>query len=61
MLSYGVFVIFAGFAAQRDASGNVTDLINGTLTNCVTQSNCKYGLFNSYQVRTEKKNNKNTS
>lgn len=31
MISYAIFVLFAGGAAVRDASGNVTDLINGTL------------------------------
>lgn len=48
MFSYGVFVIFAGGAALRDASGNITDLINGTISSCVP--NCEYGLHNSYSV-----------
>lgn len=32
-ITYAAFVVFAGAAAVRDASGNVTDLINGTLVN----------------------------
>lgn len=31
MISYALFVVFAGGAAVRDASGNITDLINGTI------------------------------
>ena len=50
MLTYLLFVFFAGAAALRDASGNVTDLANGDITNCVEDFSCKYGLFNSYQV-----------
>lgn len=30
MISYCLFVLFAGGAAVRDASGNITDLINGS-------------------------------
>ncbi|XP_066994462.1 bumetanide-sensitive sodium-(potassium)-chloride cotransporter [Anabrus simplex] len=48
MISYAVFVVFAGGAALRDASGNVTDLYNGTLADCIP--NCQYGLMNSYSV-----------
>ncbi|XP_028130937.1 bumetanide-sensitive sodium-(potassium)-chloride cotransporter isoform X2 [Diabrotica virgifera virgifera] len=52
MFSYALFVIFAGGAALRDASGNTTDLINGSITYCVTapDETCHYGLFNSYQM-----------
>ncbi|XP_025835734.1 bumetanide-sensitive sodium-(potassium)-chloride cotransporter-like, partial [Agrilus planipennis] len=50
MASYVTFVLFAGAAAIRDASGNLTDLANGTLTNCVEDLSCQYGLFNSYTV-----------
>lgn len=32
MFSYCLFVVFAGGAALRDASGNVTDLIDGSMT-----------------------------
>lgn len=34
-ISYAVFVIFAGASALRDASGNITDLINGTMVGVV--------------------------
>ncbi|CAH0553671.1 unnamed protein product [Brassicogethes aeneus] len=51
MISYAVFVIFAGGAAIRDASGSISDLANGTVTtSCIQGFNCKYGLFNSYQM-----------
>lgn len=50
MLSYAIFVVFAGGAALRDASGDIASLTNGTLTACVATNTCKYGLFNSYQV-----------
>ncbi|CAD6995861.1 unnamed protein product [Ceratitis capitata] len=54
MASYAVFVFFAGGAAARDASGNVADLINGTLVSaelpCKLAQNCQYGLHNSYSV-----------
>lgn len=52
MISYAIFVIFAGAAAVRDASGNVADLVNGTLTECVKNHSCEYGLFNNYQMMT---------
>ncbi|XP_073839221.1 sodium potassium chloride cotransporter isoform X2 [Musca autumnalis] len=54
MISYAVFVIFAGGAAARDASGNVADLINGTLIpselKCTANYTCEFGLHNSYSV-----------
>lgn len=50
MISYVTFVFFAGAAALRDASGNVGDIVNGTLSNCANNFECKYGLFNSYSV-----------
>lgn len=31
MTSYAVFVLFAGGGALRDASGDVSELVNGTL------------------------------
>lgn len=34
-ITYAAFVVFAGGAAVRDASGNITDLVNGTLVNVV--------------------------
>lgn len=48
-LSYVIFVVFAGAAAVRDASGNITDVINGTTVLPCTE-NCTWGLFNSYSV-----------
>jgi solute carrier family 12 sodium/potassium/chloride transporter 2 len=48
-ITYAIFVFFAGFSAIRDASGNVTELLNGTISDCVPD--CKYGIFNNYQVR----------
>ncbi|KAK9871220.1 hypothetical protein WA026_011498 [Henosepilachna vigintioctopunctata] len=52
MISYAIFVVFAGAAAVRDASGNVTDFAAGTLADCVSTNSCQYGLFNSYQMMT---------
>lgn len=39
-ISYAAFVVFAGASALRDASGNVTDLINGTMMDVIPQ--CAY-------------------
>ncbi|XP_037815432.1 bumetanide-sensitive sodium-(potassium)-chloride cotransporter [Lucilia sericata] len=54
MISYAIFVVFAGGAAVRDASGNITDLINGTIVSselsCKADNTCPYGLANSYSV-----------
>lgn len=50
MFSYALFVIFAGGAALRDASGNAGDVFNDTVAACVVNNSCKYGLFNSYQM-----------
>ncbi|KAK9736670.1 Amino acid permease [Popillia japonica] len=36
--------------AMRDASGSLSDLANGTLTDCAANYSCTYGLFNSYSV-----------
>ncbi|XP_050303386.1 bumetanide-sensitive sodium-(potassium)-chloride cotransporter [Anthonomus grandis grandis] len=56
MTSYAVFMLFAGGAAIRDASGNITDLHSGNLTGCVNFENpedgCKYGIFSSDQMMT---------
>ncbi|XP_055610809.1 bumetanide-sensitive sodium-(potassium)-chloride cotransporter isoform X2 [Uranotaenia lowii] len=46
-ISYVTFVFFAGGAALRDASGNITDLVNGTFPVCANQT-CDYGLHNDY-------------
>nr|XP_033326435.1 bumetanide-sensitive sodium-(potassium)-chloride cotransporter isoform X2 [Megalopta genalis] len=48
MLSYLTFVLFAGGAAARDASGLVYG--NNTIGNCTPQVDCFYGLHNSYSV-----------
>ncbi|XP_055850067.1 bumetanide-sensitive sodium-(potassium)-chloride cotransporter isoform X2 [Episyrphus balteatus] len=54
MLTYGIFVVFAGSAALRDASGNISDLVNGTLLTenipCRLNNTCEYGLANSYSI-----------
>ncbi|XP_057662624.1 bumetanide-sensitive sodium-(potassium)-chloride cotransporter isoform X1 [Diorhabda carinulata] len=50
MISYAIFILFAGGAAMRDASGNIGDVMNGTVAACAVDHNCKYGLFNSYQM-----------
>lgn len=41
-ISYISFVFFAGFSAMRDASGDIGDLMNGTLTSCLANqvNNC---------------------
>ncbi|XP_060526169.1 bumetanide-sensitive sodium-(potassium)-chloride cotransporter [Cylas formicarius] len=52
MLSYALFMLFAGGAAMRDASGNTADLINGTVANCAVGGKCDWGLFNNYQMMT---------
>lgn len=49
-ISYASFVLFAGSAALRDASGDVADLINGTIPDCFVTQNCTYGLHNSYTI-----------
>nr|CAD7256779.1 unnamed protein product [Timema shepardi] len=51
MVSYAIFVVFAGGAALRDASGNVSELINNTYIECRENGGtCGYGLNNSYSV-----------
>uniref|UniRef100_A0A1I8P469 Bumetanide-sensitive sodium-(Potassium)-chloride cotransporter n=1 Tax=Stomoxys calcitrans TaxID=35570 RepID=A0A1I8P469_STOCA len=54
MISYAIFVLFAGGAAVRDASGDISDLINGTIVSselaCAANNTCTYGLANSYSV-----------
>ncbi|KAI4473223.1 hypothetical protein M0802_016247, partial [Mischocyttarus mexicanus] len=47
MISYVTFVYFAGGAALRDAGGMIG--FNDTVQ-CIPQSNCLYGLHNSYSV-----------
>ncbi|CAH1403525.1 unnamed protein product, partial [Nezara viridula] len=50
MFSYALFVVFAGAAAIRDASGSVSDLVSNNITACVSDHDCKYGLHNDYTV-----------
>ncbi|KAF2897247.1 hypothetical protein ILUMI_08928, partial [Ignelater luminosus] len=49
-MSYILMAFISGFTVMRDASGNVTDLANGTFTDCMLDFSCKYGLHNSFQV-----------
>lgn len=41
--------IVAGSTVLRDATGNVTDYVNGSWPICEPKS-CKYGLLNNFQV-----------
>lgn len=50
MVSYVIFIFFAGSVSLRDASGNVTDVFNDTISNCAIDLSCKYGLANDYSV-----------
>ncbi|XP_073989263.1 sodium potassium chloride cotransporter [Rhodnius prolixus] len=50
MFSYGLFVVFAGGAALRDASGNITQLASNTYTACALTDSCEYGLHNDYTM-----------
>lgn len=49
-MSYISFVVFAGSSALRDASGDLADLANGTLTNCVIDNVGIYMSFLSVPV-----------
>lgn len=35
MISYALFVLFAGGAAVREASGDVSDLVNGSIVGVI--------------------------
>ena len=48
-LTYVGFAFICGATVLRQATGNVEDLFNGTMTNC-TDINCDWGLHNSFQV-----------
>ena len=48
-ISYVGMAVMAGAVMVRDASGNVTELDNGTFSNC-TYRDCIWGLHNSFQV-----------
>ncbi|EAL42059.4 AGAP003275-PA [Anopheles gambiae str. PEST] len=51
-LSYVAFVLLAGSASYRDASGDLADLVNGTFGRCSSgpQEPCRYGLHNDYNI-----------
>ncbi|KAL0271481.1 UNVERIFIED_CONTAM: hypothetical protein PYX00_008562 [Menopon gallinae] len=49
MISYAVFVFVAGATAFRDASGIVSEVANGTFTDCANRT-CEFGLANSYTI-----------
>lgn len=49
MISYAVFVVFAGACAVRDATGFAGDVANGTFLNCANGT-CSWGLMNSYSM-----------
>ncbi|PSN49689.1 Bumetanide-sensitive sodium-(potassium)-chloride cotransporter [Blattella germanica] len=49
MISYAIFVLFAGAVSVRDASGFAAEVINGTFLNC-TGRKCDWGLMNSYSM-----------
>ncbi|XP_063232957.1 bumetanide-sensitive sodium-(potassium)-chloride cotransporter isoform X2 [Bacillus rossius redtenbacheri] len=48
-LTYLLMAVMAGMTVHRDASGNVTELMDGSYTNC-TYRKCEWGLMNSNQV-----------
>lgn len=50
-VSYLGMAVMSGAVMERDASGNATELYNGTFTDCAYRE-CKWGLHNSFQVRT---------
>ncbi|XP_026325833.1 bumetanide-sensitive sodium-(potassium)-chloride cotransporter isoform X2 [Hyposmocoma kahamanoa] len=53
MISYAVMVLVSGAGALRDASGNLTDLIDNStydLSTIVHNATYQYGLHNSYTV-----------
>lgn len=41
--------VMTGSCVVRDATGNITELIDGTFLDC-TDRKCEYGLQNSFQV-----------
>lgn len=47
-VTYVGFAIICGATVMRQATGNIEDLYNGTLTNCT--EGCEWGLQNSFQV-----------
>ncbi|GBN65933.1 Bumetanide-sensitive sodium-(potassium)-chloride cotransporter [Araneus ventricosus] len=51
-LSYILLILWLGFTAVRDASGDLSGLVNETFPNCTFEP-CMYGLENNYQVRSD--------
>lgn len=49
-ISYLIIAVIAGWTVLRDASGDVMDLMNGTLSECVVNNTCSYGLQHSNDV-----------
>uniref|UniRef100_A0A182JS22 Uncharacterized protein n=1 Tax=Anopheles christyi TaxID=43041 RepID=A0A182JS22_9DIPT len=56
-LSYVAFVLLAGSASYRDASGDLSELVNGTFASCrrafseqEEPEHCHYGLHNDYTI-----------
>ncbi|KAF9419898.1 hypothetical protein HW555_003731 [Spodoptera exigua] len=49
-ISYLVIAVIAGWTVLRDASGDVADIANWTMADCVNTSSCAYGLHNSNDV-----------
>nr|AJO70198.1 sodium-chloride cotransporter [Cherax cainii] len=47
--SYMILVLLSGAVEVRDATGNITQVADGSFTNC-TDTICEYGLSNSSQV-----------
>uniref|UniRef100_A0AAG5CT81 Uncharacterized protein n=1 Tax=Anopheles atroparvus TaxID=41427 RepID=A0AAG5CT81_ANOAO len=53
--SYVLFVLLAGAASHREATGSLEDLVNGTfVSSCqralATDEPCQYGLYNDYSI-----------
>lgn len=48
-ISYIFIAIIAGAVVVRDASGDVSELLNGTFVDCANRT-CMYGLQNNFQV-----------
>lgn len=48
-------VTLTGATCLRDASGNLTDLYNDSISDCAISRNCSFGLHNYFQVGINKK------
>ncbi|XP_022243513.1 solute carrier family 12 member 2-like [Limulus polyphemus] len=48
-ISYVLVIIWIGFTAVRDATGNVADVLNENFTNCPDRT-CQYGMHNYIQI-----------